>query len=347
MTNSLDLSSIFNVYSMRERPPNNAGQSLPSEFRNRVWLFCTEMVHPYDHYSRTGYKIADFWMTLRDKLRYKQGRVQLTDRGQPTVIMEVEAFLLKCSDEDYLDFIEMFFQSEDLPKYFSDSELKEAVGNINRFFTEDDLPYSLTEFSISKSKTLKPRINRLLFQLFGGFRFRWSESPWVKSSHMQPKSHPIRIPTIEAYPQIIRRDSQLLHQTAIQPALELLSNPAFRSANLEFLGALSDFRNKDYADCVVKCGSAFESVMKVICDQKKWPYKQTDTTEPLLNAIFQRAGLEPFFKQPIMLVATIRNRLSSAHGSGAKSRVVPKHVANYSINATASAILLLVEETNP
>ena len=87
--------------------------------------------------------------------------------------------------------------------------------------------------------------------------------------------------------------------------------------------------------------------MKIICDRKKWPYKQTDTAETLLNIIFGKTGMESFFNQPIMLVATMRNRLSSAHGAGTQQRNVPEHRAQFAVNATASAILLLVHETNP
>ena len=152
---------------------------------------------------------------------------------------------------------------------------------------------------------------------------------------------------IEAYPQIIRRDNEAIHETAIQPALTLLANPAFASANKEFLEALGHYRKGEHADCLAKCGSSLESVMKIICDRKKWPYKQTDTAEPLLNIILGKTGMESFFNQPIMLVATMRNRLSSAHGAGTQQRNVPEHRAQFAVNATASAILLLVHETNP
>ena len=87
--------------------------------------------------------------------------------------------------------------------------------------------------------------------------------------------------------------------------------------------------------------------MKIICEQKGWSYEQNDTAATLLDNIFQEIDLDGFFKQPLMLVATIRNRLSSAHGAGAEQREVPDHVAQYAINATAAAILLLVEETSP
>ena len=154
MTNKIDLSSIFDVYSMRDQPAGIEAKALTQAFKNRVGLLCQEIVHPYDHYSQAGYKIADFWMTLRDKLRYRHGLEHLADRNQYNHVREVEQFLSECSDEHYLDFIEMFFQSEKIPMYFSDRELREAVNNINKFFNLDELPYALTEFSISKSRTL-------------------------------------------------------------------------------------------------------------------------------------------------------------------------------------------------
>ena len=163
----------------------------------------------------------------------------------------------------------------------------------------------------------------------------------VTTSYSTPQSK-----TVESYPQVIRRDSDILHETAIEPTLTLLSRPTFSSANEEFLDALKDFRDGDYRDCVVKCGSSLESVMKVICERKGWPYQQTDVAAKLLNEILPRTTLDTFFEQPIMLIATVRNRLGKAHGAGTQQKTVPRHVASYVINATASAILLLVEEVN-
>lgn len=340
MTNRIDLSSIFDVYSMRDRPMDPSGKDLTREFKNRVWLFCQEMVHPYDHYSRAGYKIADYWMTLRDKLRYQHGLEHLADKDRYNPVTEVEKFLSDCSDEHYLDFIEMFFHSEKLPMHFSDGELEDAVNNINNFFDLDDLPYALTKFLISGSRTLKPRINRLLSRL----RPRPGRSePTIMSSHMQPPSLPIRIAKVEAYPLVIRRESEVVHQSAIKPALDLLSASTFGEASREFRNALVDYRQGDYQDCLTKCGSAYESVMKVICEQKDWP-PQRDAAK-LLDNILSRTNLPRFLRQPLIQAAVIRNELGSAHGAGTEPREVTAHLAQYAINVTASAILLLVEET--
>ena len=226
--------------------------------------------------------------------------------------------------------------------YFSDDELGDAVNNINKFFNLDELPYALTEFSISESRTLRPKIERFLSRLRP--RPKRLGSPIV-SSHTQPQALPIRIPKIEAYPQIIRRESEVAYQTAIKPVLILLAGPAFREANREFLDALKDYRNGDYRDCVVDCGSSLESVMKIICEQNGWPpHKDAGR---LLNTVLSKTDLPKFLKQPLNQIAMIRNNLGNAHGAGVEPRDVAKHLAQYTINVTASAILLLVEATKP
>ena len=318
---------------MRERSPEYEEKRLTTEFRNRVSLFCKEMVHPYEHHSLAGYRISGYWRTLRDKLRYRHGLIHLADKNLNTPVTEVEAFLSKCPDEHFLDFIEMFFHSNILPAYFSDDRLQDAVNTVNKFFDVDELPYRLTGFVIDRSPE---NTNKVLVK---------SPINYYTPEILEDESpERVTVPKIEAYPQIIRRDSEVLHETAIKPTLSLLSRPMFAPVNKEFLNALKDYREGEYGDCVVKCGSSLESVMKVICDQNGWPYRQTDTVAPLLTTIFEGTDLESFFKQPILLIATIRNRMSSAHGAGAQLRDVPKHIAQYAINSTASAILLLAEE---
>ena len=153
--------------------------------------------------------------------------------------------------------------------------------------------------------------------------------------------HTIRV---AAYPKVILREHALLHSNVTEPALHLLSDPAFSSANAEFLMALEDYRKGDLGDCVAKCGSAFESVLKIICEKKRWPYQQTDTAARLLATVLSRTTLDPFFEQPLLLIATIRNRRSTAHGAGVQPKSVSPQVARFALNATATAILLLVEE---
>lgn len=151
--------------------------------------------------------------------------------------------------------------------------------------------------------------------------------------------------TIESYPAVIRRDDKVTHKWAIEPALTILSEKQLASANKEFLEALEDYRKGDYGDCLTKCGSSFESTMKIICDRKGWPYKQTDTAALLLRQVISNSNLDAnIFEQTLINIATLRNKLSKSHGSGIQQRKIPQHIAKYAINATASAILLIAEE---
>jgi hypothetical protein len=148
-----------------------------------------------------------------------------------------------------------------------------------------------------------------------------------------------------AYPQVVRVDDQPTYSEAIQPVLSVLADPQFEAANLEFRDALDEYRKGRYGDCLTKCCSAFESVMKSLCKRNGWSLDENkDTAAPLLKAILAHSKLDPFFEQPLLLIATMRNRLSSSHGGGTSVRNVERHVAQYAFTSTAAAILLLVQE---
>jgi hypothetical protein len=86
-------------------------------------------------------------------------------------------------------------------------------------------------------------------------------------------------------------------------------------------------------------------VLKILCQRKGWPYNESDTASALVKIVLTNTRLENYFEPVLMIVATLRNRLSSSHGAGPAARTVPRHLARYALNATASAVLLLAEET--
>jgi hypothetical protein len=99
-----------------------------------------------------------------------------------------------------------------------------------------------------------------------------------------------------------------------------------------------DYRKGDISDCLTKCGSAFESVLKVICDRKGWAYQQTDTAKVLVSIVLPHTSLESYFESLLMIIATLRNKLSSAHGAGTAVKQPARHIAQYTLNATACAM---------
>lgn len=259
-------------------------------------------------------QFEEFWSQIHSKLTYLHGAPRLSPAGQMGRGSGVEdslTFLASCSDEHFLDFVEFVFRVD---ASFHVPERETLVDDFNEFLGVDNLPYSVTPFVWTKGVTTQ----------LG----REYEST-----------------TLTSYPQVVRKDSELAHATAITPALTLLAESRFVAANEEFLAALKDYRHGDFGDCLTKSGSAFESVMKVVCQAKGWPVQSNGTASTLLKTIVSNAPLEPFFEQPLILVATLRNRLSTAHGSGAVPRTVSRGKAEYALNATASAVLLIVRET--
>jgi HEPN domain-containing protein len=249
---------------------------------------------------------TNFWDEIHSRLAYLHGRPQLSNLNTNSPVLDAVTFLETCSDEHFLDFVEYMFRTQ---AYFQTSGDANLVQDLNEFLRLDDLPYAVTDFV-------------------------WSEKhDGTYASHI-----------LTSHPQVIRKDSELIYRQAIEPALQLLRESEFSIANKEFLEALEDFRKSDYDDCLTKCGSAFESALKVLCARKKWPYAATDTASSLLRTVIAKSGLEAFFEQPLIAVATIRNKLSTAHGAGLAARDVTEAKAEYAINSTAAAIVLLVKQ---
>jgi hypothetical protein len=84
-------------------------------------------------------------------------------------------------------------------------------------------------------------------------------------------------------------------------------------------------------------------VMKIICVEKGWAFNPKDAAAALLKPVISSSKMDRFFEQPLTLIATMRNQF--AHGAGATPKNPPEYIARYALNATASAILLLVEAT--
>jgi hypothetical protein len=245
-------------------------------------------------------------------MEYLLGRPKLSDKPMYfSPLEDLFAFLGQCADAHFLDFVETIFQVSCYWR-ICDTE-DQMVDEINHFFSIDDLNYALT--------------------------------PFVREERIEPSFvPPKKYSELVAYPRIIRKDAEILYQHAIKPAIDLLGEKGFSAANIEFLDALTHFRRGEFGDCLTKCGSAFESTLKTICSRQKWPFTPSDTAAPLLHTVMQKSSLDGFFEQPLILVATIRNRLSTAHGAGNTPKHVSPHIAQFAINTTAAAILILVTE---
>jgi uncharacterized protein DUF7014 len=310
-----DLRHIFESFSKRNPPSTNPlACVIPDSTRNRVLLWCSELfdgLRPSEYIGRGSHR-AEFWQEEYRRLLYRTGRLTLTAQDTGNDPRQAIAYVLQCPGGEFLNFLEDIFSNEVFVQVNSGD--KNIVDELNELLRQDNVLYSVTYFA-------------------------W-DTVQETSGHFAGHTtiH------VRAYPKVISKESETMHKEAIQPALQVLAAPYFAAANKEYLAALEDYRKGDIGDCLVKCGSAFESVLKVICDRRGWPYSQTDVASTLVRTIIGNTSLDNYFEPLLIIIATLRNRMSTAHGAGITTKQPPRHLAHYALNITASAMLMLAQE---
>lgn len=300
--------SIFDVHSRRD-PDLQDDYNITHQLRIRTLILYRDATA--DQREFHGGNI--FWRQMHRSLEYLLARSNLSRERTSDAEADVWKFLHICSTSEFFDFLELSFKLDVSRKVFDN----DFVAAINEVFQVDGSPFRLTRI-IEVDEEVK------VGRRYGGTR---------------------HIRRVASTPKVIRVDDEVTYQEALKPALSALGAAHFGTANSEFLNAIEDYRKSDYSDCLTKCCSALESVLKVICDRSRWPYSTTDTAGPLLDTVIENSDLDSFFVQPLMLIATIRNRLSSSHGAGTETRTVDQHIAQFAVTSTAAAIVLLVRET--
>lgn len=153
--------------------------------------------------------------------------------------------------------------------------------------------------------------------------------------------------------EIIRIDSELIHSEVVKPALKLLSQKQYAGAQEEFLKAHEHYRKGSNKESLNECLKSFESVMKSICDKRKWAYPPSATSKALINICLQNELIPSFWQQQfeslrVLLESSIptgRNKLSG-HGQGSEPVYIPEHIVAYMLHMTAASIVFLAEADN-
>ena len=149
--------------------------------------------------------------------------------------------------------------------------------------------------------------------------------------------------------QIVRVDSQFLHSEVVRPVLQLLDKEGFSGAQDEFLTAHKHYRAGNMKECLSSCLSSLESLLKVICKSRGWPYTSSDNASTLFRHYFDHGLIPTFWQNHYSALRTTlesgvptgRNMLSS-HGQGEKPIAIAEHLAAYMLHMTAAAIVFLV-----
>ena len=307
-----DIRRLFEVFSVRHSDRVlDARDEIDHTTRTRLLLVYGKVLRENSYLDPSS-----FWIQCHNALQIRHGRTLLSNKStahglysREAVVDDLNYFLNECSTKEFVDFIEIGFQVESRPaeEFVGSSSVIDAVNKILRV---GGTPYHLT-----------------------GFVF---ESPaW-------PTTGPPRPSRIVSYPMIAKIEEDVLYRESVAPALEILTAQHYKVPDDEFRAALKHYREGEFAESLAGCGSALESVLKVICTRRKWSYKKSDTLGPLLDNVVPQLGLQAVFAEKFKLLATIRNTYSSSHGGGTTPRAPDRNVVQYMIAATAGTIVFLV-----
>ncbi|SFS88612.1 STM4504/CBY_0614 family protein [Sphingobacterium wenxiniae] len=151
---------------------------------------------------------------------------------------------------------------------------------------------------------------------------------------------------------IIRIDSTYTHSEITKPTLNLLNRGKFKGANEEYLKAHEHYKNGRNKECLTECLKAFESTLKIICQEKGWSFAPNITAKGLIQICFDN-GLIPTFTQNQFTslrsllesgIPTLRNNLGG-HGQGKIPQKVDDEMTRYALNLTGTNIIFLVEQS--
>ena len=249
------------LFSRRNAQPELYRYDIPDEARRRILHTLRQITD--DLASHVGFENLLYKVGERLLSQYGGLRCPAYEAARQSSDPVIQHFL-SCTDEESLDFIEVCFQVEPLRLG------SRFVDAINSIFREEAIGYEL--------------------------------SPLVQHESDEPAflyGRPIGGKTLRfEFPKFVRRDDNL-HEQAIRPCLAALGSPKLQTANAEMLKAHEDYRKGQYADAITSCGSAFESVLKTICDHYGWSYDPDKDTCSKLVSICRDNGLFPPFYAPI------------------------------------------------
>ena len=143
--------------------------------------------------------------------------------------------------------------------------------------------------------------------------------------------------------QLVQFSSQVAHTQIIHQALFLLNNRYYRGPDQEFRLAFEHYKKGRAKETISAASNSFESLMKAICDKRKWDYDNNLPAGKLLkilrdNNLFEKELFDPLSHG----LPTVRNQFSG-HGDGANPKQVSMEIAEYALHLAASNMILLVK----
>lgn len=180
-----------------------------------------------------------------------------------------------------------------------------------------------------------------------GYVSAQKEESAIEELNFRFKQHSLGYEIIE-HSLFVKTDEHL-HTNVVKPALGLLHLEEFSGAEEEFFVAWDHFKKGNKKDAILNAAKAFESVMKCICKQMKYPYDEKKDDAKKLIQILRENEFFPSYLESQMNgirttlesgLPTVRNKLAG-HGQGDQIVQLSDAYVVYAMNLTATNIVFL------
>lgn len=300
----------YNIFSEREKAKQEADtyryDEIPEGLRNQIFYVLSDLVR-----SMVNRQMGEeewFWYGFWEDYSREKGLSPYykKDRGHKVIFYE-RLMQEQNAAKDILDMIDIAFQ-------FVANRLRLATIQLQRLHPR------FSNYDLERAQEAHQRAADILNTYFQ----RASVGYRIKGNQM------------------IRIDSEHLHSEVIVPVLDFLRGDEFESANKEFLSALEKYRTGDYEHCITDANSAFESVMKVICNRRGLNSK--GAADELVKTL-SKEGFVPNYLQSYFTLGLppLRHKQGSAHGKGDRITKVPAYMAGYALHLAATNILFFMQ----
>jgi hypothetical protein len=290
---------------MSDQPIASMSYGIPDEVRHRILLVLEDAVVNASGHFELFLSQIERLLLKRYGFLAQSGYVAARRSQNPVV-----EYFACCDEGQFLYLLEVCFEQEVL------CGKQNIVDEINKIFRQTGIGYHFTPFVEHEKKTEA-----------------WIVPGWKQKG----------IAKDYEYPKAIRSADVLIQQSITEPTLTLLSDARLKVANSEMLQAQKALRAGEYDDAITLSASAFESLLKTICDIKNWYYdKDRDTCSTLIGICRKNALFPPFYSTSFESIGTIRNKLGDAHGRGpVRTNTAQLEHAEHMLNVTSASMLFL------
>ena len=146
----------------------------------------------------------------------------------------------------------------------------------------------------------------------------------------------------DAFPRAYLRHETVVQKEAIEPALEIFSDPAYATPADDFRTALDRHKSSDYDGCVTACAAAVEGTIKVVAGKNKWNVKGNGL-DTVAQSFISKSSLPDTVRTSFRPLSDWRNTTADAHGHASKDETT-ESLARHFIALSASLIVLVQSE---